>query len=120
MMRDIDDTAKADALLMEHYYWQQSWHEKLGYGSCAPECRQAVSSRQWDTTAEITSEIADRLDMEAVDWCMDEIGGELRQVIGCEMRNREAKASVWRPTSKRTYTEAVGVIVPLFRKKNLL
>lgn len=120
MMRDIDNTAKADALLMEHYFWQKSWKEKLGYGSCSPECRQAVSSRQWDSTADITHDQADRLDMEAVDWCMDEVGGEYRQAIGCEMRNREAKASVWRPTTKRTYTEAVAVIIPLMRRKNLV
>jgi hypothetical protein len=120
MMRDIDDTAKADALLMEHYFWQKSWREKLGYGNAAPECRQSRSSRQWDSTAEIVDEAVTHLEMEAVDWCMDEIGGEYRQAIGVEMRNREAKVSVWRPTTKRTYTEAVAIIIPLMRRKNLL
>jgi hypothetical protein len=120
MMRDIDDVAKADALLVEHYFWQKSYREKLGYGMCSPECRQSVSSRQWDSTADITREQADRLDMEAVDWCLDELAGELRQIIGVEMRNREAKVSVWRPTTKRTYTEAVAVIIPLMKRKNLL
>jgi hypothetical protein len=120
MNRDMDDTAKADALLVEHYYWQKTWKPKLGYGMCSPECRQSVSSRQWDSTADITREQADRADMDSVDWCMDELDGESRQIIGCEMRNRDAKASVWRPTTKRTYTEAVAIIIPLMRRKNLL
>lgn len=120
MMRDIDDTAKADALLVEHYFWQKSWRPKLGYGRCSPECRESISSRQWDTTADITREQADRLDMEAVEWCIDELPGDLRQTINCEMRNREAKASVWRPASGRSYGDAVAAIIPLMRKKSLL
>lgn len=119
MMRDIDETTKADALLMEHYYWQKTWRPKLGYW-VSQESRQVVPNRQWDSTADITHDQADRLDMEAVDWCVDELSGEFRQAIGCEMRNREAKASVWRPTTKRTYTEAVAAIIPLMRRKNLV
>jgi hypothetical protein len=120
MMRDIDDTAKADALLVEHYHWQKSWRPAIGYGNAAPECRYAKSSRQWDTTEDIHDELVERLTMEAVDRCLDKAGGESRQVIACEMKNREAKASVWRPTTTRTYTEAVAAIIPFMRKECLL
>lgn len=120
MMRDIDDTAKADALLVEHYHWQKRWKPAIGYGNCAPECRQAKTSRQWDSTEDIHDEVVERLTMEAVDACMYKIEPEDRQVIGCEMRNREAKVSVWRPTTKRTYTEAVAAMIPVMRKSGLL
>jgi hypothetical protein len=120
MMRDIDDAAKADALLMEHYHWQKTWRPALGAPRCAPECRQAITSRQWDTTEDLHDSYLHAKEMEAVEWCLDELIGELRQVIGVEMRNREAKATVWRPTTKRTYTEAVAVIIPLMRRKCLL
>jgi hypothetical protein len=119
-MNDIDDTTKADALLLEHYYWQKAWKAKLGYGNAAPECRQAVSSRQWDTTAEITSDTVDQIEMETVDWCVDALDGESRRIIGCEMRNREVAAKVWHSETGRTYADAVNAILPFMRKKNLL
>lgn len=115
----MDKHKKADALLMEHYHWQQGYREKLGYGTAAPECRGSVSSRQWDSIADITRETADQLDMESVDWCMDEIGSDYRQAIGNEMKNREAGAKVW-SAGNRTYEQAVYAILPLMRKKNLI
>jgi hypothetical protein len=120
MMRDIDETTKADALLTEHYYWQKSYREKLGYGNAAPECRQSRSSRQWDSTAEIVDEAVAHLEMEAVDWCMDAATPECRQAIGKEMRNREAGAKVWRSPSPMTYSEALDMIVPMMKKKDLI
>lgn len=124
MMRDIDDTAKADALLMEHYYWQKSWRPPIGYGSAAPECRYSLSSRQWDSEQLITNEQIERLEMESVEWCINALPQEFRHAIGAEMvnreRNRVAKASVWRPNTKRTYTEAVAAIIPFMRKRSLI
>lgn len=124
MMRDIDDTAKADALLMEHYFWQKSWKPRIGYGTCAPECRQAKSNMVMDSAVEVIDQQIQHLEMEAVDWCMDAISSTDRQAIGAEMVNRDrnikAKASVWRPNTERTYTEAVAVIIPFMRKKNLV
>lgn len=119
-MRDIDETTKADALLMEHYYWQKSWRPAIGYGNVAPECRQAKSNRVMDTFDEVNGDAIKNLEMEAVEWCLDAVTPECRQAIGKEMKNREAKAQVWRSPSPLSYPEAVAVIMPLMRKKDLI
>lgn len=119
MMRD-DDTFKADALLVEHYHWQKDWRPSLGTPRCAPECRQAVTSRQWDSTEDLHDSYLHKKEMEAVEWCLDELPSAHRQSIGIEMRNREVKAKVWRAGGTvPTFADALALIMPLMRKKSL-
>ena len=120
MMRDIDEATKADALLTEHYFYEKPWRPHTGFSKCAPECRQAVSSRQWDSTEDIADDACTRMKMEAVEFCINAVTSECRQAIGIEMKNREAGAQVWRSPSPLSYPEAVAMIMPLMRKKDLL
>ncbi len=118
--QEAEKIALADQLLLEWYEWSRSWRPNLGAPRCAPECREARTSRQWDSAAELTRETADRLDMEAVEWCVDAVSFPYQNAIGIEMKNRQVKAKVWRSPAGKTYQEALVQIVPFMRKKNLL
>lgn len=110
----------ADALLWEWYLYSKSWRPPLGMPGCDPACRQAKTSRQYDTTTEIVEDVCRRIEMESVEWCHDELNGVHRNAIGIEMKNREVKAKVWRSPVGAKYEEAIVAIIPFMRKKNLL
>lgn len=118
--REAEEIALADQLLVDWYEWSRAWRPQLGAPRCAPECRQARTSRQYDDTSDLARESADRLDMEAVEYCVDAISFPYQNAIGIEMKNRQVKAKVWRSTQGKTYAEALEVIIPVMRKKNLL
>jgi hypothetical protein len=116
----VDVTALADELLVEWYFWSSGYRPDLDMPGCAPACRDSTSSRQFDTTTEITRDLCDRLDMEAVQYCYDAISFPFQNAIGIEMRNRQVKVRVWRSVMGKTYEEAVAEIIPHMHKKNLL
>lgn len=116
----IDETTKADALLMEHYYWQKDWRPALGAPRCSPECRQSVSSRQWDTTEDLHDSYLHKKEMESVEWCLDSIAYPYRQAISIEMLNREAGAHVWQSPAEYSYEASLKIIIPQMKKQNLL
>jgi hypothetical protein len=116
-MDRLSDREVADSLLIEWHRWSARYRPNLGAPRIAPYCKQSTSSRQYDEDAAY-----DRIyhgQMEAVDFCIDAIEVAMQQAIGAEMRNREAKAKVWRSPSNRTYTEALDAILPVMRKRGL-
>lgn len=110
---------KADQLLMEWHAWTSGWRPDLGVPGCAPECRGAKSSRQWDSTSEIVDESCHKVEMEAVQFCFESIPFSFQNAIAIEMKNREVKLKVWRSMMGKTYEEALAVIVPIMRRKCL-
>lgn len=118
--KEAEEIALADQLLLEWYEWSRAWRPHLGAPRCAPECREARTSRQYDDSSDLVRETADRLDMEAVEWCVDAVSFPYQNAIGIEMKNRQVKARVWRSVHGKTYTEALEQIIPHMRKKNLL
>jgi hypothetical protein len=118
-MQSATNREKAELLLIEWYDWSRGYRPDLDVPGCAPACRNATSSRQWDSTTDLTRELADRLTMESVQFCYDSIHFHYQNAIGVEMRNRLAKCSVWRSPFGKTYSEAVEVIMPHMRKNGL-
>lgn len=119
-MDDISAREKADLLLVDWYVWSMSYRPALGVPGCDPACRQSTSSRQWDTTLEITREVADQLEIEAVQACYDALDLPYQVAIGIEMRNRMSRAAVWRSPYPQTYAQALDEIVPKMRARHLL
>jgi hypothetical protein len=59
--------------------------------------------------------------MENVEWCIDAIALPFRQAIGFEMKNRAARAKVWRaPNLIETYDEALELVIPIMRQRGLI
>lgn len=120
--REEERKRKADALLEEWHAWSAAYRPALGIPGCSPSSRQAQSSKQWQSTYEIADEFARKAEMEAVEWCVDALKFQYRQAIGVEMRNRSAKAKVWRgPTlDPNAYREALEDLLPILRRRGLL
>jgi hypothetical protein len=118
-MQSATNREKADLLLIEWYDWSRGYRPNLGVPGCAPECRSATSSRQWDSTTDITRETCDRSTMESVQFCYDSIPFDYQNAIGIEMRNRLVVAAVWRSPRGTTYEQALELIIPEMLKSGL-
>lgn len=112
--------ALADALLEEWHAWSAAYRPALGVPGCSPSSRQAQSSKQFQSTAEIAEDTIRRAEMESVEWCVDGLPLGCRQAIGIEMRNREVRARVWRSPTATTYDDALEAILPIMKKRSLL
>ena len=110
---------KADQLLIEWHMWASSWRPDLGVPGCAPECRGATSSRQWDSTSEIADDTCYKLEMDAVQRSFDALDAPFKNAIAMEMRNRAGNVRTWRSTMGNTYDEALEAIMPVMRKNGL-
>jgi hypothetical protein len=113
------DKEIADALLLEWYYWADLYRPKLGAPRVSPYCKDSRTSKQYDDPADLSRDKVYQNQMEAVDYCIDAIAVPMQQAIGIEMKNRVAKAAVWRSPSGASYVEALFVIMPVMRKKGL-
>jgi hypothetical protein len=111
---------KADRLLLDWYEWSRQYRPDLDAPGCSPACRDSRTSRQWDSTTDIAREVADRMEMQAVQDSYDAIPLEYRSAIGVEMRNKLSKAKVWRSPYPQTYDEALDLIIPQMRKRGLI
>lgn len=109
----------ADELLEEWHAWSATYRPALGIPGCAPSCREATTSKQWDSTFEIGDERVRAKEMENVEWCVDAIPLPCRQAIGVEMKNRETRANVWRAAGAANYADAIEAILPFMRKRGL-
>lgn len=109
----------ADELLQEWHAWSAAYRPALGMPGCSPASRQAQSSKQWQSAYEICDESVRRNEMENIEWCVDAIPLPCRQAIGIEMKNREARAKVWRSAGAATYDDALEMILPLMKKRGL-
>lgn len=119
-MQSATNREKADLLLLEWYDWSRGYRPDLDVPGCSPACRDSRTGRQWDSTTDLTREVADRLDMESVQYCYDAIHFHYQNAIGVEMRNRLSKSNVWRSPFGKTYSEALDMIMPHMRRKGLL
>lgn len=117
--RAMEYKEKADQLLQEWHDWSTPWRPALGVPGCAPSCREATTSKQWDSTTDIGDASIRANEMANVEWCVDAIPLPCRQAIGIEMKNRAVKAKVWRCAGAATYEEALEAILPVMRKRGL-
>lgn len=115
----MSDREQADSLLVEWFRWANQWRPNLGAPRIAPYCRQSESSKQYDSTTDLTHDRVHQKEMEAVEFCVDALAVPLQQAIGSEMRNREVNAKVWRNPANRSYSEALEAIVPVMKKRGL-
>jgi hypothetical protein len=118
-MERQSDKEIADSLLIEWYRWSKIWRPKLGAPRTAPYCQQSTTSKQYDDPADLAHDKVYQREMESVDFCIDAIEVAMQQAIGIEMKNREAKAKVWRSPSNQSYAAALFVIMPVMRKRGL-
>jgi hypothetical protein len=128
-MDRISDREIADSLLIEWYRWAKSWRPALGAPRISPTFQEHKQKHEdekhkgWEISDETYEDDAyerlHKIEMEAIEYCVDALPVPLQQAIGTEMRNREVKAKVWRSPSNRTYTEALDAILPVMRKRGL-
>ena len=108
----------ADQFLSDWYRWSRSWRPHLGYPRLVPYCRQSRTSRQYDEDAGYDDVF--RREMMTVDACVSKLPGHLQQAIVRQMRNREAKACVWRSGLEGSYQEALVSVTALMVRKGLI
>jgi hypothetical protein len=118
-MQRATNKEKADQLLTEWHLWASSWRPDLGVPGCAPECRGASSSRQWDSTSEIADDACFKLEMDAVQASFDILDAPYKNAIAMEMRNRVSDTKLWVPVMGKTYDEALDAIIPIMNKNGL-
>lgn len=109
----------AESLLMDWFHWSDRYRPKLGAPRVAPYCQRSVSSKQYDDPADLSHDRVYQAQMQAVDFCVDAIEVPMQQAIGCEMRNREAKAKVWRCPGATSYTVALDAVMAVMKKRGL-
>jgi hypothetical protein len=110
---------RADALLYEWYRWSKPWRPALGAPKLAPYCREAQISKQYDQAADLTHDQVYQNEMKAVAFCVYELVTPMQQAIGCEMKNREVKSTVWRCPGASSFAAAMDAILPVMRKRGL-
>jgi len=113
------DREKADALLIEWYRWSKAYRPALGAPRIAPYCRESTTSKQYDSASDLSHDRVYQNEMKAVDYCMDAIAVDMQQAIGTEMRNREARAKVWRSPSQASFSAALDAVMAVMRKRGL-
>jgi hypothetical protein len=119
-MQRLSNREIADNLLMEWFRWCKLWRPNLGAPRVVPYCQQFTTSKQYDDPIDLAHDKVYQNQMHAVDFCIDAIAVPMQQAIGQEMRNREAKAKVWRVgTGKVRYEVALDAILPIMRKRGL-
>jgi len=68
----------------------------------------------------VTDTVIRKTEMEAVDWCVNELPVSMQQVIGVTMRNMDSKAAVWRFDGTVNYSDALDSVIPLMKRKGLI
>lgn len=109
------DREIADSLLIEWHRWAKAWRPRLGAPRISPTCAGYVKDEKHNEDSD-GYEAAHKREMEAVDFCVGSIAVPMQQAIGTEMRNREAKAKVWRDSSNSTFVAALNAVLPHMRK----
>lgn len=119
MQRDQRETA--EGLLQDWYTWSKSWRPALGAPRiCTFRREMALEREGWDGAQEEADQAAHVGQMESVEFCVDALPFAHRQSIGIEMRNREARAKVWRSASPVRYEDALHAAMAVMRRRNLL
>lgn len=109
----------ADSKLQAWWVYTRLRDSSHGYPKEAPYCREAVSSRQWESTSEIADAWRHSVEMEQVDEIINSPALSLyRAAICSQMRNYESGAQVWR--SSGSYADALDIVDRLLRDAGLL
>lgn len=117
-MKRADDLQNADFMLSEWYEWSKAYRPNLGAPRLAPSCRQSVSTPHYEADHEEGAARLHKQQMEAVEFCVDQLAGEHQRVIGIEMRNRQG-SRVWRDPSGTRFADALHAVIPIMRKRGL-
>ena len=100
------------------------WHKHCtsyqtgGYGKATPMCRNAKSSRGWDSIDDIADSIEHAANVEAVDFQISQMAPEHRTALGMYARNLVTGNSVW--TSARLPADPIARTFVLTQAKQEL
>lgn len=118
-MKRAEERELADALLLEWYHWSAAYRPALGGERTSVSCRQAMSSRQYEDSTEASCGRLHVNEMRSVAFCVDQLPMAQQVAIGIEMKNRGARARVWRSSAADTYENAIEAICPIMRRRGL-
>lgn len=121
-MKNLDETQLVDALLLEWYDWSAEYRPALGADRASATCREAASSRQYQTSTEASCSGLYVGEMQTIEFCVDQLPLAQRLAIDLEMRNRRTGATIWRSRpgiTADTYANAVTAMRPIMRRRGL-
>jgi hypothetical protein len=118
-MKINEERQLADELLVEWHDWSAAYRPALGVNRVSVSCRDARSSRQYEDSTEASCGRLHVTEMQAVAFCVYQLPVAQQMAIGLEMKNRVARARVWRNDAADTYENAVEAIRPLMRRRGL-
>lgn len=125
------EAEKADALLLEYHDYSAQWRPALSAPGASAACRQAKSSRQWEDSTEASCGGLHKAQMDAIEFCLDQIPSTIRHTILAEMRNRADRRDAWRERGSQkvwrqrdvypslAYVDARSLLIPIMRKRCL-
>ena len=100
------------------------WHKHCasyqtgGYGKATPMCRNAKSSRGWDSIDDIADSLEHAASVEAVDFQISQMAPEHRTALGMYARNLVTGVAVW--ASARLPDDPIARTVVLTQAKQEL
>lgn len=118
-MKIDEERQLADELLVEWHDWTASYRPALGADRVSASCREARSSRQYEDSTEASCGRLHVNEMQSVAFCVYQLPMAQQVAIGIEMKNRYARAKVWRNDDADTYENAIEAIRPLMRRRGL-
>lgn len=108
----------ADQLLWDWYEWSSRWQPRLGAPRVAPYCRQSRTSRQYDEYAAYDDVF--KVEMEAVEKCVEQLSLNHRQAIVTEMRKREMHQGIDLLMFSNAYSASLNALLPMLIKEELV
>ena len=108
----------ADQLLWDWYEWSSRWQPRLGAPRVAPYCRQSRTSRQYDEYAAYDDVF--KVEMEAVEKCVEQLSLSHRQAIVTEMRKRETHQGIDLLMFSNAYSASLNALLPMLIKEELV
>lgn len=118
-MKIEQERKMADELLVEWHDWSAAYRPALGMDRVSASCREARSSRQYEDSTEASCGRLHTNEMQSVAFCVAQLPVAQQVAIGFEMKNRDARARVWRGAQADTYENALAAICPIMRRRGL-
>lgn len=131
MTHTSSEAQKADELLLEYHDFTKDWLPALDFPGASAACRQAKSSRQYEDSTEASCGNLHKAQMEAIEFCLDQLTHAIRLVIETEMKRRAERRDAWRERGTQkvwrqrdvfpsvAYVDARTLIIPIMRKRCL-
>lgn len=125
------EAQKADELLLEYHDYSDNWRPALDVPGASAACRQAKSSRQWEDSTEASCGGLHKSQMEAVEFCLDQLPQPIRNTIQQEMKGRADRRDAWRERGSHkvwrqrdvfpsiAYVDARSLLIPIMRRRCL-